>query len=141
MSTGNENKICAKKADAKDWLAEAAHLSVYYEYYGALLPEKQRLIFEDYIANDMSLSEISKEYGLSRQGVYDAVRRCGAKLYEYEEKLRLAERFHGLEEQAERIMREASGIAADARERDTAETAEAAEKLAALARELWECLQ
>ena len=54
MSTGNENKICAKKADAKDWLAEAAHLSVYYEYYGALLPEKQRLIFEDYIANDMS---------------------------------------------------------------------------------------
>lgn len=141
MSTGNENKICAKKADAKDWLAEAAHLSVYYEYYGALLPEKQRLIFEDYIANDMSLSEISKEYGLSRQGVYDAVRRCGAKLYEYEEKLRLAERFHGLEEQAERIMREASGIAADARERETAETAEAAEKLAALAGELWECLQ
>ena len=141
MSTGNENKICAKKADAKDWLAEAAHLSVYYEYYGALLPEKQRLIFEDYIANDMSLSEISKEYGLSRQGVYDAVRRCGAKLYEYEEKLQLAERFHGLEEQAERIMREASGIAADARERETAETAEAAEKLAALARELWECLQ
>ncbi|MCR5086656.1 MAG: DNA-binding protein [Lachnospiraceae bacterium] len=141
MSTGNENKICAKKADAKDWLAEAAHLSVYYEYYGALLPEKQRLIFEDYIANDMSLSEISKEYGLSRQGVYDAVRRCGAKLYEYEEKLRLAERFHGLEKQAERIVREASGIAADARERETAETAEAAEKLAALARELWECLQ
>ena len=38
-------------------------------------------------------------------------------------------------------MREASGIAADARERETAETAEAAEKLAALARELWECLQ
>lgn len=138
MSTGNENKICSKKADAKDWLAEAAHLSVYYEYYGALLPEKQRLIFEDYIANDMSLSEISKEYGLSRQGVYDAVRRCGAKLYEYEEKLRLAERFHGLEEQAEQIRDEAAVIAAGAKDSRTGETAR---KLAALAQELWERLQ
>ena len=137
MSTGNENKICAKKADAKDWLAEAAHLSVYYEYYGALLPEKQRLIFEDYIANDMSLSEISKEYGLSRQGVYDAVRRCGAKLYEYEEKLRLAERFGGLEEQAERIRALAERLSGS----EDPETAAAGKDLAATAQELWERLQ
>ena len=111
MSTGKDGKICAKKADAKDWLAEAAHLSVYFSFYGELLGEKTKQIFEDYVANDMSLSEIAREYGLSRQGVYDVVKRCGAKLYEYEECLHLAERFRKLEEQAERIRSEAVGLA------------------------------
>lgn len=137
MNTAGDRKVCGKKSDAEDWLHEAAGLSVYYEYYGALLPEKQRLIFEDYIANDMSLAEISKEYGLSRQGVYDAVKRCGAKLHEYEEKLRLAERFGGLEEQAERIRALAERLSAS----EDPETAAAGKDLAATAQELWERLQ
>ena len=111
MSTGKDGKICSKKADAKDWLAEAAHLSVYFSFYGELLGEKTKQIFEDYVANDMSLAEIAREYGLSRQGVYDVVKRCGAKLYEYEECLHLAERFQGREEQAESIRSEAARLA------------------------------
>ena len=111
MNTGRDSKICAKKADAKDWLAEAAHLSVYFSFYGELLGEKTKRIFEDYVANDKSLAEIAREYGLSRQGVYDVVKRCGAKLYEYEECLHLAERFQRLEEQAESIRSEAAGLA------------------------------
>ena len=59
----------------------------------------------------MSLAEIAREYGLSRQGVYDVVKRCGAKLYEYEECLHLAERFQRMEEQAESIRSEAARLA------------------------------
>ena len=53
----------------------------------------------------MSLSEIAGEYGMTRQGVYDTVKRCGAKLYEYEEKLHLAERFAATREHAEKASR------------------------------------
>ena len=138
MSTGKDGKICAKKADAKDWLAEAAHLSVYFSYYGELLGEKTKRIFEDYVANDMSLSEIAREYGLSRQGVYDVVKRCGAKLYEYEECLHLAERFRAMEEQAERIRSEAVELA---KELDGAPEGERAKKIAQSAEELVGSLQ
>ena len=133
MNTGKDSKICAKKADAKDWLQEAAHLSVYFSFYGELLGEKTKQIFEDYVANDMSLSEIAREYGLSRQGVYDTIRRCGAKLYEYEECLHLAERFRGLEEQAERIRSEAEMLSTALKEGPESERAgriaQAAEEL------------
>jgi len=138
MGTQLEHRTFAKKADAGSWLHEAAGLSVLYEYYGALLPERQRLMFEDYIANDMSLAEIAGEYGMSRQGVLDAVRRSSAKLYEYEEKLRLAERFRGMEEQTMRIRSEAEEIASATTDPTTARYGR---RLAALAQELWERLQ
>ena len=47
-----------------------------YDYYGELLTEHQRKIYEDVVLNDMSLSEIAEEQGISRQGVHDLVRRC-----------------------------------------------------------------
>ena len=123
MSTGKDGKICAKKADAKDWLQEAAHLSVYFSFYGELLGEKTKKIFEDYVANDMSLAEIAREYGLSRQGVYDVVKRCGAKLYEYEECLHLAERFQQMEEQVESIRNEAKELVKELKDSPAGERA------------------
>ena len=45
------------------------------------------------VLNDLSLSEIAQEEGISRQGVYDLVRRCDRILKGYEEKLHLLERF------------------------------------------------
>ncbi|MBP5463505.1 MAG: DNA-binding protein [Lachnospiraceae bacterium] len=138
MSTGKDGKICSKKADAKDWLQEAAHLSVYFSFYGELLGEKTKRIFEDYVANDMSLAEIAREYGLSRQGVYDVVKRCGAKLYEYEESLHLAERFSKVEEQAERLRSE--GAELDGALGDSPE-GESATRIARSAEELISSLQ
>lgn len=64
-----------------------------YDFYGELLNEHQRRVFEDYVCNDLSLSEIAAELGISRQGVADLVRRCERKLLGYEEKLHLVERF------------------------------------------------
>ena len=46
-----------------------------------------------WILNDMSLSEIAEEQGISRQGVHDLIRRCDRILSGYEEKLHLVERF------------------------------------------------
>ena len=64
-----------------------------YDFYGELLTEHQKSIYEDYILNDIGLSEIALERGISRQGVHDLVKRCGKILEGYEEKLHLVEKF------------------------------------------------
>ena len=47
-----------------------------YDFYGELLTEHQKAIYEDVVFNDLSLSEIAKEKGISRQGVHDMIKRC-----------------------------------------------------------------
>ena len=64
-----------------------------YDFYGELLTEHQKKIYEDMVYNDYSASEIAEEYGISRQGVHDLIKRCDRQLAEYEEKLKLVERF------------------------------------------------
>ncbi len=67
--------------------------SMLYDFYGELLTEHQKFIYEDFVLNDLSLGEIAQDRGISRQGVYDIVRRCRKQLQGYEEKLKLIERF------------------------------------------------
>lgn len=69
-----------------------------YDFYGELLTEHQRKIYEDAVFNDLSLSEIAEEQGISRQGVYDLLKRCDKILVEYENKLHLVERFAQIKE-------------------------------------------
>ncbi len=64
-----------------------------FDFYGELLTEHQRKVYTDVISEDMSYSEIAEEYGVSRQGIFDLVRRCDKILLDYEEKLRLVEKF------------------------------------------------
>lgn len=64
-----------------------------YDFYGELLTEHQRRIYEDIVLNDMSLGEIAQEQGISRQGVHDLIRRCDRALAGYESKLHLIEKF------------------------------------------------
>lgn len=64
-----------------------------YDFYGELLTEHQKKIYEDVVYNDFSLAEIAKENGISRQGVHDLVRRCNRMLQDYEDKLHLVQRF------------------------------------------------
>ena len=64
-----------------------------YDFYGELLTPHQRNIYEDAVCNDMSLGEIAKEHGISRQGVHDLIKRCDKILQDYERKLHLVARF------------------------------------------------
>ena len=55
-----------------------------YDFYGELLTDHQRAIYEDVVFNDLSLSEVAEMQGISRQGVHDLIRRCDKILAGYE---------------------------------------------------------
>lgn len=74
-----------------------------YDFYGELLTDKQKEIYELFYQNDMSLTEIGAELGISRQAVRDQLKRTEKILSEYEDKLRLVERFMANKSSAGRI--------------------------------------
>jgi predicted DNA-binding protein YlxM (UPF0122 family) len=96
-------------------LDEIVTLSILYDFYGELLSDHKKQIFEDYVLNDLSLSEIAAEQGISRQGVFDIVKRCTQELKEYEVKLSLVSRFQSIKEKLT-AMKEIVGEAARAQD-------------------------
>ena len=64
-----------------------------YDFYGELLTNHQKEIYEQFVLDDLSLSEIAESAGISRQGVHDLVKRCNKILEGYEAKLHLVEKF------------------------------------------------
>lgn len=83
-----------------------------YDFYGELLTAHQRQVYEDVVLNDMSLSEIAEELGISRQGVHDLIKRCDRILAEYEEKLKLVAKFRETRSRVEEIKRLAGAFQA-----------------------------
>lgn len=84
-------------------LKEKVELSILFDFYGELLKDHNKHIFEDYIQNDLSLSEIGEEQGISRQGVYDIVKRCTKQLKGYEDKLNLVKKFESTKKMVNQI--------------------------------------
>lgn len=76
-----------------------------FDFYGELLTEHQRSVYEDALYNDLSLGEIAQSRGISRQGVHDLIRRCDRILQDYESKLHLVERFAKAKRTVEEIER------------------------------------
>ena len=74
-----------------------------YDFYGELLSAHQRQIYESIVYENLSLSEIAEEHGISRQGVHDIVKRCDKALMEYEKKLKLISRFMKMKEKIQEI--------------------------------------
>lgn len=66
---------------------------ILYDFYGPLLTNHQQEIYEATVYENMSLGEIAEEYGISRQGVHDLIKRCDKILEDYENKLHLVSRF------------------------------------------------
>lgn len=89
--------------DTDERLKELYELSSLYDLYGSLLNEHSRQIFEDYVFNDLSLSEIASEVGMSRQGVRDIVVRTGAKLKDYELKLGFLKKLDNINASLEKV--------------------------------------
>ena len=90
------------KVTAMDKILERALL---YDFYGELLTAHQKEIYEQFVLDDLSLSEIAESEGISRQGVHDLVRRCQKALEGYEAKLHLVEKFLAVKEKVARIDR------------------------------------
>lgn len=74
-----------------------------YDFYGELLTPHQKEIYEKFVLEDLSLSEIAQDAGISRQGVHDLIRRCQRALEGYEARLHLVERFLSIREKVSQI--------------------------------------
>ncbi len=68
-------------------------MALLYDFYGELLTEKQRRLFDLYYNQDYSLGEIAENECISRQGVHDAIARAEAALRDYEDKLHAVSRY------------------------------------------------
>ena len=97
-----ECEVCCMmlKVIANDKLIEQALL---YDFYGELLTEHRRSVYEEVVLNDYSISEVAQEAGISRQGVHDMIKRCSKILEDYESKLHLVEKFIHIKERVNRI--------------------------------------
>ncbi|GAX90393.1 hypothetical protein EFBL_2020 [Effusibacillus lacus] len=88
-------------------LEKTTRMNLLYDFYGVLLTDKQRTFLELYYLDDLSLAEIAEQFQVSRQAVHDNIRRSEVQLEEYEQKLRLLERYqnrvHLCEKMAEKI--------------------------------------
>ena len=74
-----------------------------YDFYGELLTPHQKTIYEEYVLDDFSISEIAKEHNISRQGVHDQLKRIDKLLNEYEDTLHLIDRFLRIKEKINEI--------------------------------------
>ncbi len=80
------------------------------DFYGQLITKRQYDILDLHYNSDYSLGEIAQELNISRQGVYDNVKRGKAALFEMEQKLGLVGRFNSQKEKASEILRLLEGI-------------------------------
>ena len=68
-------------------------MSMLYDFYGELLTDKQKELFDLYYNEDLSLAEIAEHAGISRQGVRDVIVRAEATMQEVEDKTGIIKRF------------------------------------------------
>ncbi len=79
-------------------------IGILFDFYGKLLSEKQYLVVELYYIHDLSLAEIGDELNITRQGVFDILKRAEQKLYQYEQKLGLVKKFYSSHEDIKNII-------------------------------------
>lgn len=79
-------------------MSKNLEISYLLDFYGDMLTEKQRDVMEQYYNDDFSLAEIAENYGITRQGVRDAIKRSEGILLELEEKVGFAARYRTIQE-------------------------------------------
>lgn len=72
---------------------DTVYRAMLFDFYGELLTEKQREYFELHYGDDLSLGEIAAMSGVSRQAVWDNIRRAESYLNDIEAKLGLVKRY------------------------------------------------
>ena len=91
-------------------MEEKVQISMLCQLYGKLLTEKQYVFIDDYYNNDLSLSEIAENNGITRQAVRDIIKKGEKKLFEYEEKLMFMKRTLNQEKKIEKALSELTKI-------------------------------
>ena len=89
---------------------QAYRMALLFDFYGDLLTDRQKEFYDLYYNEDLSLAEIAENYGITRQGVRDSIKRGEAVLLEMEERLGLAKRFRKMQDSIERIVQCAQDI-------------------------------
>jgi len=87
---------------SENMVEKKIRLADLFDFYGELLTEKQKNILFLYCIEDFSFGEISEELGISRQAVFDTIKRVDDILNNFENKLSLLEKFR----QSQRVIRE-----------------------------------
>lgn len=91
-------------------MEDILQLTLLYDFYGELLTEKQKQVYEMHYQNDLSLSEIGEELSISRQAVRDQLKRTEKILRDYEEKLQLISRFQAQKKAVQEMKRIMEGM-------------------------------
>ena len=73
-------------------MKKEVYLTILFDYYEALLKDEDRLYFKDYYFSNLSLSEISENYNISRTAVHKRIKKVEEYLIDYESKLKLYEK-------------------------------------------------
>ena len=81
---------------------QAYRMALLFDFYGDTLTDRQKEFYDLYYNEDLSLSEIAENYGISRQGVRDIIVRAEASLTELEDKTGIIRRFHVMQDQLKR---------------------------------------
>ena len=90
---------------------QAYRMALLFDFYGDMLTERQREFYDLYYNEDLSLSEIAENYGISRQGVRDVIVRAEATLTELEDKTGIIRRFHSMQDQLKEVLADVDAIA------------------------------
>ena len=90
--------------------SQAYRMALLYDFYGDVLTERQKEFYDLYYNEDLSLSEIAENSGITRQGVRDVIVRAEAILTDLEDKTGLIKRFHTMHKQLQQIAEDAEKI-------------------------------
>ena len=97
----------------KENIGTVQYASMLYDFYGALLSENQLEVMTMYHEDNLSLSEIADELGMTRQAVHYTLKKAEAKLEEYDNKLGLVESYRVNQERADKIVNSLRDLAVD----------------------------
>ena len=91
---------------------QAYRMTMLFDFYGELLTDRQKEFFDLYYNEDLSLAEIAENYGISRQGVRDAIVRAEGTMSEMEEKTGIIKRFFQTQDQLSSVAADLDAILA-----------------------------
>lgn len=87
-------------------IEKTIEISMLFDFYSQLLTDRQRELIDLYYNQDLSLGEIAEVFEISRQAVYDTIKRTEKILYQYEEKLKLIQLFIDKTQDIEKALNE-----------------------------------